>query len=100
MDFGTCRSCKASVRWARSVSTGKSMPLQEAADTGNVVVDGLGRAHVFKDHAAAVQAMENDEFPLGVTFIAHHAVCPDRGRWSRAPSRQDAKGQPEAETLF
>lgn len=68
------------------------MPLEEAPDTGNVVIDGTGRAHVFRDHAAAMHAMDNDEyFPLGQTYISHHATCPDRGEWSRAPRRQRAK---------
>lgn len=100
MDFGTCRSCKAQVHWARSAATGKPMPLDEDPGNGNVVVDGSSRAHVFKDHAAAVEAMESDErFPIGDTYISHHATCPDRGEWSRSPRRQKPKKPPAQEQI-
>jgi hypothetical protein len=99
-DFGACRSCKAPVIWARSAKTGKAMPLQDAPEDGNVIVDGFGKAHVFADHAAAIVAMETlDGFPYGETLLSHHAVCPNRGEWSHAPGRQTAK-QPAGETLF
>lgn len=100
MDFGTCRSCKASVQWARSAATKKAMPVQEDPENGNVVVDGGGFAHVFRDHAAALEAMETDErLPLSETFISHHAVCPDRGEWSHAPRKQTAKKKPVQEEM-
>lgn len=90
-DHGTCRSCRQPVLWARSATTGKAMPLEESPDAGNVVVDGSSRAHVFRDHQAALDAMETSEsLPFGVTYLSHHATCPQRGQWSRAPRRQKA----------
>ena len=86
-DAGTCRSCKALVWWARSAKSGRPMPLQEDAENGNVIIDGYGRAHVLRNHAAALAALEEADM-IGMTYLSHHAVCPERGEWSRAPRQQ------------
>lgn len=76
MDYGICRSCRAQLRWVKSAKSGKPMPLDVSEDRGNVLVDGIGRAHVFRDADAARAAALADEQTFGVEpvrFISHHA---------------------------
>lgn len=79
-DRGNCRSCGAPLRWAVSIKTGGRMPLDVAPrDDGNVLIDGLGRAHVYGTHDDAVAARDEatDEYLQGSsTYIAHFATCP------------------------
>lgn len=87
MNIGPCQTCMRSVTWTKSAARGRPMPLDEDAERGNVVLDGTGLAHVFKDHDAAVAVMgtERDgyDFPHGVTYISHHAEgqCPQGRAW-------------------
>jgi hypothetical protein len=80
------------------------MPLEESPENGNVVLDGFGIAHVFRDHPAAEQAMdEDDRFPIGQTYLSHHATCPEAERFRGRPSKPVAKAKPAApseEPLF
>lgn len=71
MSAPTCRTCWASIVWARTGS-GKAIPLDlEPTEAGNVeLVDGVakvwGTAHVWPEGA--------------VRFMPHHATCPN---WSK-----------------
>lgn len=100
-DYGTCRSCRAQVRWAKSASTGKPMPLDRSPDRGNVLIDANGRAHVFKDHGAAVAAvMESDRYGTE-TFMSHHATCPEGPAWKGKKRKDpDAPSEPVQESLL
>jgi hypothetical protein len=85
-----CRSCKTQVLWTKSAANNRPMPLDEAPDSGNVLVDGMGRAHVYRDHDTAMAELERD--PEGystVTYVSHHAQCPQGQAW-RAKKRTDA----------
>lgn len=85
MNASNCRSCHRVVYWARTAKSGKPMPLDESVERGNVLVDGLGKAHVFAGNAAAHAAMEADfqTFGVGTTWISHHAEgqCPQGREW-------------------
>jgi hypothetical protein len=97
-DFSACRSCQQQVRWARSATSGKPMPLDESG-VGNVILDGVGKAHAFRDHAAAVAAGEAFPDRFGVVasyFLSHHATCPAGDAW-RGQSRERP---PAPEALF
>src|SRR4051794_15637284 len=91
-----CRSCHALVLWTRSAAGNKPMPLDEAPETGNVLVDGMGRAHVYRDHETAAAELERDpEAYSVVTYVSHHATCPQGQAW-RAKRRSAADApQPE-----
>jgi hypothetical protein len=94
MDYGTCRSCRVQVLWARSASTGKPMPLDAEGDEerGNVLVDGQGRAHVFRNaQVAAAYQEEHPEADVATSsrYMAHHATCPNRER-HRGNARQES----------
>lgn len=70
------------------------MPLDESEDRGNVLVDGSGRAHVFRDADAARAAALADEQTFGleaVRYISHHAAgqC-TKGREWQGKRRADA----------
>lgn len=85
-EFSPCRSCRRQVRWAKTAKTGKPMPLDESPERGNVLLDAIGQAHVFKDRAAAMAAVEGRPEEFGVTdttFISHHAEgqCPHGRAW-------------------
>ena len=99
MEIGACRACRAPVRWAISAKSGKPMPLEPAPETGNVVVDGDGLARVFGDHAKAEAAIGTGSFPLGVTYISHHATCPEAERF-RSQRRPPKPKAAVPETLF
>lgn len=88
MNIGPCQTCKRGVTWTKSAARGRPMPLDQDDERGNVVLDGFGNAHVFKDHDAAIAAMgtttdDGTEFPHGVTYISHHAEgqCPQGREW-------------------
>ena len=79
-----CRSCRRQCVMARTVASGQWMPLEEDAEHGNVLVDDMGRAHVFRDNAAAVEELEREPWRWSVlTFVSHHARCPKGGAWRR-----------------
>lgn len=70
------------------------MPLDESEDRGNVLVDANGKAHVFRDHGAALEAADADTETFGIvcaTYISHHAEgqCPKGPAW-RGKKRTDA----------
>ncbi len=58
-----CRSCRAPIRWARTV-TGRAIPLNAEPDAdGNVeLVDGVASLWLWRDGA--------------VRYMPHHATCP------------------------
>lgn len=92
-DSAPCRSCRRPVFWAKTAATGKPMPLDEDDERGNVILDCAGRAHVFRDRAAALAAAEADEERFGIvstTYISHHAEgqCPKGPAW-RGKKRTD-----------
>lgn len=60
------------------------MPLDESADRGNVLIDEMGRAHVFRDNQAAREALDAEPERWSVSiFISHHAEgqCPQGRAW-------------------
>jgi hypothetical protein len=92
--FGKCRSCNRGVYWARTAANNKPIPLEEAPETGNVLIDGDGRAHVLKDNAAARAALAGVDVERDVEFgatvyLSHYATCPQADAW-RGNKRQDA----------
>lgn len=93
LDEGKCRTCSAPVLWARSASTGKPMPLELDEERGNIVIDGYNRAHAFRDHAAALLAVDRNESgeleQSGVTYISHHATCGRGDDWRNRPRREE-----------
>jgi hypothetical protein len=89
-NYGTCRSCGSQVLWAKSAAKGKPMPLERAPGDGNVALNEFDRAVVFRDHEAALEAIDTrDDLPLGETYVSHHARCPAGQRWS-GKTREDA----------
>lgn len=89
MDYGSCRSCRAQIAWARSAKTGKPMPLDPEPDEerGNVLVDGQSRAHVFKDAAAAAayqEATPDSELASSGKYLSHFVTCPRAGHHRKA----------------
>lgn len=104
MNVSPCRSCKRPVHWSKTARTGSAMPLDRDPDRGNVLVDGNGRAHVFRDHDAAVAASEaDDEGRFGTeTYISHHAEgqCPEGSKWKgKQRSDSDAPQAPTPEPV-
>ena len=98
-----CRSCHAVVLWTRTAANNRPMPLEEAPDTGNVIVDAMGRAHVYRDHDTAAAELARDEAGYSlVTYVSHHATCPEGQAW-RARQRKPAdvtKSEPPLGSLF
>lgn len=89
--YGACRGCRVQVRWAVHWTTGNRMPLTEDPDNGNVVIDAWGKARNYANHTQALAAMDDPDVGLSETFISHHAVCPERGRFSKTPRAGKAK---------
>lgn len=83
MEYGSCRACGRQIVFARTAATGKRMPLDPVStEDGNVLVDGFGRAHVFRSALAArafQDARPDDEIAHADQYMAHHATCPRRG---------------------
>lgn len=91
-DLAPCRSCRRQVSWSRTAATGTPMPLDENAEQGNVLLDDMGRAHVFRDHATALIELDRDpERYSTVTYLPHHASCPAGPAW-----RDKRRGDPDA----
>jgi hypothetical protein len=90
-----CRDCRQTVLWTKTAKNRAPMRLEEDDDNGNVRLDGHGLAHVFRDHAAALDADEDAlELDLGPTFIPHAAVCP-----VEVARREEAKAARPQEAL-
>lgn len=83
MEYGACRACGRQVVFARTAATGKLMPLDPVStQDGNVLVDGFGKAHVFRNARSAVafqEARPDDEIAHADQYTAHHATCARRG---------------------
>lgn len=63
---GTCRSCRAPVRWLKT-EKGASMPVDpEPVEDGNVVIDG----------ERAIVLRKGEAGPPGLRYVAHFATCP------------------------
>lgn len=77
-DRGTCRGCKAHVRWVVMAKTGKKNPLDpEPSDEGNVIVDlDTGQAET-QTHEQAQLLREAG----AALYISHFATCPERNRF-------------------
>lgn len=97
---GRCRSCGQVVRWAKSATSGKPMPLNPDEDLkrGNVLLDYRGVAFAFADRQAALAAAEQDELLYDDTFLSHHATCPHRA--ARRPGDAPPVVAPVQELLF
>lgn len=69
-DFARCKSCQASIMWARSSSTGRLMPLDaEPSMDGNIAIGGNGEAVVL-----AGDKLANHK---GLRHKSHFATCPN-----------------------
>lgn len=76
------------------------MPLDESSELGNVLIDDMGKAHVFRDHDAAAAELERDvERYSAVTYLPHHATCPAGPGW-RGKQRGDPDAPPAQESLL
>lgn len=81
-EYGTCRSCPAAIRWART-NTGKASPLdREPTPDGNVALmttEGGTADDVFAVTLSGY-ALERARH-LGVPLrLSHFATCPNRQR--------------------
>lgn len=71
--MSACRACGAAIRWEKTATNDKAIPLDPApTEDGNVVLRD-GRAHVLGP-LEKLAAVANDED----LFMPHHATCP---RW-------------------
>lgn len=72
--MSTCRSCQAPIRWVRTATNNKLMPLNLEPDpAGNVTVtDDIATIHAPGQHGL----LDNDE-----RWMPHHATCPDAAEW-------------------
>lgn len=66
--MASCKSCEASITWAKSAA-GKAMPLELDAAGTWVIVDGVAR-----------QLEIGDEGPF---YKSHFASCPQASSWRR-----------------
>jgi hypothetical protein len=82
-----CRTCKAPLRWAHLVRSGRPHPLDaEPSKRGNVRLVGDGRAQLLTgpeliEARAAGAAL----------FVSHFATCPDRADWRRGKRGNGAR---------
>lgn len=101
MQTGRCKQCGALILWATSYTSGKAMPLDAAVDerVGNVLVDANGKAHAFKDHAAAdgARRLPDSPFAGADTLTSHHWTCRARGGPGQQP-RPKTNPEPPAQT--
>ncbi len=73
----TCKSCGASIVWAKAVS-GKNVPLDaEPRDDGTIAIDAKGRAMVL------VKDMMLDPNWPRERYVSHFATCPNAETWRR-----------------
>lgn len=72
--MSTCRSCGAEIRWVRSATTGKPMPLDpEKVKGGNVeVIVKLGETE------ETAKILWRD--PERVAYVSHFATCPNAAK--------------------
>ena len=79
-----CNSCGHAITWARSLSTGKRIPINAEEDpTGNVVLSGkIGVDGV--PIAIVAGARTIGQLPVdAVRYRSHFATCPHAGSWRR-----------------
>jgi len=108
MNHAPCRSCRRQVLWTKSAATGKPMPLDRDDEHGNVVLDGSGRAHVFRNNEAARAAIDTAPESValdcsGRVYISHHAEgqCPQGRAWQgKKRTDPDAPKAPVQESLL
>lgn len=104
MDRRACWACGRQVVWVPTAATGKRMPLDIDEESGNVLVDASGRAHVFRDRPAAIAAADADQDLFGLspdTFITHRAQCPiGEQSQGRHGDDADAPAAPAQEPIF
>lgn len=73
-----CSSCRALLRWERTLA-GKRIPLDSApVREGNVVLEN-GVALVLGKHKAAQARLDGRTL-----FMPHHATCPQRASYRKA----------------
>lgn len=71
-ELGTCRSCRAPIRWAHT-QKGHRIPLDpEPVEGGNLVEVAPG----------IVRVVEPGD-PSGARFVSHFATCPNAGAHRR-----------------
>lgn len=79
-DFGRCRACNATIRWAVT-RNGRAIPLDvDPAIDGNVELQG-------DDERLAV-VVDPRSPPSRFRYKAHFATCPQKGKTSRAATRR------------
>jgi hypothetical protein len=97
MVYGQCRSCKAQIVWSKAAATGARMPLDPEPndEIGNILVDGHGRAHAFRNRAAAIafrDAHPDGDLGGSGTHVSHFVTCPTRGEPRPATRSESAQG--------
>src|SRR5687768_11927283 len=76
MSAGNCRTCDAPIRWVRSQTSGKLMPVDpEPAERGSIVKVGMGTDGVAI--VAYLRKGQLDEFDDRPRYVSHFATCPD-----------------------
>lgn len=79
-DFGRCRACNATIRWAVT-KNGKAMPVDvDPAIDGNLELLGP-----LEDQVVVVDPQSP---PERFRYRPHFATCPDRGKTSRDVTRR------------
>lgn len=87
-----CRTCRADIIWAVSVSTGGNMPIdREPAELGNIVMErDPARGGFFGDVLTGddLAAAREKGRPL---HLSHFVTCPDHEKW-RSEHRTEITG--------
>jgi hypothetical protein len=85
--MSACRSCGASIRWAKVATSGKSIPLDaEPVANGNLVfrlAAGDDGSEVIYVRAPSEGGLIGDEY-AGRRFISHFVTCPNAGQHRKA----------------
>ncbi len=85
MQIGKCASCKATVKWVRSGTTGKWMILDAEPVEG-------GRIGIVDDLAWVDTGDMFNPVPPGPRYHDHHVTCPDAKAWSEKAKARKNKG--------
>ena len=73
-----CKSCGERIAFARSASTGKLMPFELDAATGEWVLENGTAVHVGKAPETPVEGVETVQ-----RWTSHFVRCPEARRWRR-----------------
>lgn len=78
--MAACKSCDAPIRWAKSKTTGRPMPLDvEPSEEGNLVIVREGAHGITEEVARA--ATDEDRKLLRPMYLSHFVTCPQAASW-------------------